>query len=210
MVRKLTGYWLRLLLCQRGWVEHDVSQLSIEDYETRMLSHSFCFDLVSISFLCLYPTSFMNSNLVFGSRFLHTLFGFCMQLEVMSSNNWTNGAILAWHTMALELTFVTDRYRQMPTFGRDTIRRFSANVSDMKKFAGRDFEDLLQVVTLPHWILIVLIPIIVPSAQSLPLKAFSHHPTTPSLLICFSYLQPGMPAPNFVYILKPHWITWTK
>jgi hypothetical protein len=37
------------------------------------------------------------------------------------------------------------RYRFIPTFGCDTIRRFSNNVSEMKKLAGRDFEDLLQV-----------------------------------------------------------------
>lgn len=37
------------------------------------------------------------------------------------------------------------RYRQMPTFGGDTIRRFSSNVSEMKKMAARDYADLLQV-----------------------------------------------------------------
>ena len=37
------------------------------------------------------------------------------------------------------------RYRQVPTFGRSTIRRFSENASGMKKLAARDFEDLLQV-----------------------------------------------------------------
>ena len=37
------------------------------------------------------------------------------------------------------------RYRKMPTFGRDTIRRFSANTSEMKRLAARDFEGLLQV-----------------------------------------------------------------
>jgi hypothetical protein len=37
------------------------------------------------------------------------------------------------------------RFRQIPTFGRSTIRRFHRNVSDMKKMAGRDFEDILQV-----------------------------------------------------------------
>jgi hypothetical protein len=36
-------------------------------------------------------------------------------------------------------------YRQVPTFGRDTIRKFSNNASEMKKLAARDFEDLLQV-----------------------------------------------------------------
>lgn len=38
------------------------------------------------------------------------------------------------------------RYRLMPTFGKDTIRRFSANSSEMKKMAAHDFEDLLQVI----------------------------------------------------------------
>ena len=37
------------------------------------------------------------------------------------------------------------RYRDIPTFGRDTIRKFVKNVSGMSKLAARDFEDLLQV-----------------------------------------------------------------
>lgn len=36
-------------------------------------------------------------------------------------------------------------YRKIPTFGRDTIRKFSDNVSALTKLAARDFEDLLQV-----------------------------------------------------------------
>ncbi|KAJ7642811.1 hypothetical protein B0H17DRAFT_884233, partial [Mycena rosella] len=36
------------------------------------------------------------------------------------------------------------RFRKVPTFGRSTIRRFHANVSEMKKMAARDFEDILQ------------------------------------------------------------------
>ncbi|KAH9918886.1 uncharacterized protein BXZ73DRAFT_52743 [Epithele typhae] len=36
------------------------------------------------------------------------------------------------------------RYSQVPTFGRDTIRRFGGNVSALKKLAARDFEDILQ------------------------------------------------------------------
>jgi hypothetical protein len=46
------------------------------------------------------------------------------------------------------------RFRDVPTFGRDTIRKFHANVSDMKKLAARDFEDILQVRTfniMSHW-----------------------------------------------------------
>ena len=37
------------------------------------------------------------------------------------------------------------RYRQIPTFGSGTIRKFSQNSSEMRKLAARDFEDLLQV-----------------------------------------------------------------
>jgi hypothetical protein len=36
-------------------------------------------------------------------------------------------------------------FRDMPTFGSSTIRRFASNASEMKKLAARDFEDLLQV-----------------------------------------------------------------
>lgn len=38
-----------------------------------------------------------------------------------------------------------DRYRNVPSFGRSTIRKFHNNASAMKKLAARDFEDLLQV-----------------------------------------------------------------
>ncbi|KAG2350005.1 hypothetical protein BDR05DRAFT_872571 [Suillus weaverae] len=38
----------------------------------------------------------------------------------------------------------TYRYRQVPTFGRGTIRRFHKNASAMKRLAARNFKDLLQ------------------------------------------------------------------
>lgn len=37
-----------------------------------------------------------------------------------------------------------DSFRQVPTFGRTTIRCFHKNVSGMKKLAARDYEDQLQ------------------------------------------------------------------
>ena len=55
--------------------------------------------------------------------------------------------ILIVYNLILSLT----RYRQIPSFGRDTIRRFAANCSEMKKMAARDFENLLQVrSSAPH------------------------------------------------------------
>jgi hypothetical protein len=43
------------------------------------------------------------------------------------------------------ILYIWYRYRQIPTFGQDTIRRFTANASAMRKLGARDFEDLLQV-----------------------------------------------------------------
>ncbi|KAJ7076247.1 hypothetical protein B0H15DRAFT_790815 [Mycena belliarum] len=37
-----------------------------------------------------------------------------------------------------------ERYRQVSSFGRSTIRRFPHNVSEMKKLGARDYEDILQ------------------------------------------------------------------
>jgi hypothetical protein len=52
-----------------------------------------------------------------------------------------------------------ERYREVPTFGRDTIRKFSSNSSEMKKMAARDFEDILQVcliyLCMIYWRLII-------------------------------------------------------
>ncbi|KAJ3536274.1 hypothetical protein NMY22_g6101 [Coprinellus aureogranulatus] len=48
---------------------------------------------------------------------------------------------------AIDTTFIStlnSRFRQVPTFGRDTIRRFSKNVSDRKQFGAREYEDVLQ------------------------------------------------------------------
>ncbi|KAF8189081.1 hypothetical protein K438DRAFT_2144948, partial [Mycena galopus ATCC 62051] len=38
------------------------------------------------------------------------------------------------------------RFRMVPTFGRDTIRRITSNASERKKLAGRDYEDFLQTI----------------------------------------------------------------
>ena len=43
------------------------------------------------------------------------------------------------------IVLIVIRYREIPTFGAGTIRRFASNASAMKKLGARDFEDLLQV-----------------------------------------------------------------
>ncbi|EMD39369.1 hypothetical protein CERSUDRAFT_134414, partial [Gelatoporia subvermispora B] len=70
------------------------------------------------------------------------------------------------------------RFRQVPPFGRSTIRRFSNNVSSMKKLAARDFEDMLQVFS------------------SLPMT------TKLSWTCCMNWYH-GTPMRNCVYIQTP-------
>jgi hypothetical protein len=48
------------------------------------------------------------------------------------------------HLFVETLTSV-QRFRELPSFGKDTIRRFSNNVSGLRKLAARDFENIFQV-----------------------------------------------------------------
>jgi hypothetical protein len=58
----------------------------------------------------------------------------------------TNGEHLNVFLISLQpLSSIVSSYRQIPTFGVGTIRKFASNASEMKKLAGRDFEDLLLV-----------------------------------------------------------------
>ncbi|KAJ7503572.1 hypothetical protein B0H11DRAFT_2355155, partial [Mycena galericulata] len=51
------------------------------------------------------------------------------------------------------------RYRMVPPFGRAVIRRFVGNASAMKKMAARNFEDLLQAISLRIDIIQCAIPV---------------------------------------------------
>jgi hypothetical protein len=62
--------------------------------------------------------------------------------------NWIDGtqpSFVELEQPLLILDACLSRFRQVPTFGRDSIRRFSSNISELKKLAARDFEDILQV-----------------------------------------------------------------
>ncbi|KAG8898963.1 hypothetical protein FRC00_002093 [Tulasnella sp. 408] len=43
-----------------------------------------------------------------------------------------------------EVVELDRRFREVPPFGRDTIRRIGYNVSELKQLAARDYEDILQ------------------------------------------------------------------
>ncbi|KZT55342.1 hypothetical protein CALCODRAFT_437337 [Calocera cornea HHB12733] len=53
--------------------------------------------------------------------------------------------ILHAHDPSTVLEFNT-RFREVPKFGRETIRKFVGNVSDLKQMAARDYEDILQCI----------------------------------------------------------------
>ncbi|KAJ2920454.1 hypothetical protein H1R20_g16640, partial [Candolleomyces eurysporus] len=55
---------------------------------------------------------------------------------LLDAFTWPSGP-----TLAAKLDF---RYRSTPTFGQDSIRKFSSNASEMKRRAARDYENLLQ------------------------------------------------------------------
>nr|GAT43813.1 predicted protein [Mycena chlorophos] len=63
------------------------------------------------------------------------------------------GVVKALFTHLIRMLYALDkskvvefdaRFRLVPTFGRMTIRRFHQSISEMKKMAARDFEDILQ------------------------------------------------------------------
>lgn len=95
--------------------------------------------------------------------------------------------------------FHSSRLSQTPIFGQNTIRRFPANVSGMKRLAARDFEDILQVSSISRtsrnkhlirWC-------IISSALFQPLRAYSLKSTTRSYPSFFLRCAPGMRLPNY-------------
>ena len=104
-----------------------------------------------------------------------------------------------------QLTMV--RFRLVPTFGRDTIRKFSSNVSGLTKLAARDFEDILQVGDSLNnvflWFSLIF------SVQYLSLMVSFLNHTIPSSSTSCSNLLHGMPSANFACILRQCFTTST-
>ena len=101
---------------------------------------------------------------------------------------------------------IENRFRQIPTFGWFTIRRFHNNVSEMKKLAARNFEDILQVRKHVLSMSISMPTIILASVLSQCSKAFS---LSPSMEFYFGFctrLQNGTCLLNSDCTLNLHWI----
>ena len=54
------------------------------------------------------------------------------------------GTVFCWIHICAHCLLLCS-FQQIPTFSQDTIHKFQSNVSELKKMAARDFEDLLQV-----------------------------------------------------------------
>jgi hypothetical protein len=105
------------------------------------------------------------------------------------------------------LTCGDHSYREIPSFGRDTIRSFSANCSEMKKMAAHDFENLLQVcsnVGFDH----SCIADNIFSAPSLFLMDFFRNRITEWSCNYFSSWLTGMGWENCVFIMTIYWRSW--
>lgn len=103
-------------------------------------------------------------------------------------------------------------YREVPTFGRDTIRKFSSNCSEMKRLAARDFEDLLQVNSTSQRSMKILL-IHVSSIYSVPyrcLRVFYQCNITRTWSLCSSIWATGTPLQNWECTQKSLWVLWMK
>ena len=63
--------------------------------------------------------------------------------KVQTFNKWC--AQFKSHIVQYQLPDCHTSFCQVPVFGETTIHRFEGDVSEMKRLAGHDFEELLQV-----------------------------------------------------------------
>jgi len=93
--------------------------------------------------------------------FLTWVWAWCLESNIYPSTShfgqsswghplWTGLLVSTHYLVDDEVSggFWLRRYRQVLTFRRDTICQFVRNVSELKRTAVRDFEDILQVNTL--------------------------------------------------------------
>ncbi|KZT71629.1 hypothetical protein DAEQUDRAFT_665724 [Daedalea quercina L-15889] len=101
------------------------------------------------------PISILPRRSAFSTRFADTGFNFYSMFVPDVLHEFELGVWKAIFIHLLRILYaegkdriqiMNQRFRMVPTFGRNTIRRFSRNVSGLKQMAGRDFEDILQVI----------------------------------------------------------------
>ena len=95
------------------------------------------------------------------------------------------------------------RYRMVPTFGGNTIRKFASNTSEMKRMAACDFEDVLQVSLPPHFFAFEFL-LDVTSVQSQYLMDYFLSHTIKMLWLCYLHVPIGTGLQNCICILMKH------
>ena len=98
----------------------------------------------SISFQWLWSISSMNSSLASGKQYWPTSLGSYTPPKRRTEFSYLTRGKSFWISL-MHILNIYLRFHDIPTFGWGTIRHFADNVSEMKKLAGRDFEDILQV-----------------------------------------------------------------
>lgn len=134
-----------------------------------------------------------------------TLYGCVMPWVKTLFQSSTNGLSLEKFTVHQDSFVFGLRFRLIPTFGRSTIRRFVNNVSEMKKLAARDFEDILQVCSVYLWTHFLSYLMVYFSAHPLASKDFSLQNLRVLTLLCKTCLhrwQPGMHMQNCAFTLN--------
>ena len=94
-------------------------------------------------------------------------------------------------------------YRMVPTFGGDTIRKFTSNTSEMKRMAAHDFEDVLQVSLAPNFFALWFL-LDVTSVQSRYLMDYFLSHTTKMSWLCYLHVPIGTGLRNCACILMKH------
>ncbi|KAG6914461.1 hypothetical protein DXG01_017109 [Tephrocybe rancida] len=97
--------------------------------------------------------SFVPIMNAFSDKLSESGFNFFQMLVVDILHEWEIGTWKATFIHLIRLIYAVNaanvnrldaRFRDTPTFGSDTIRKFSSNSSEMKKLAAHNYEDLLQ------------------------------------------------------------------
>ncbi|KAF7976664.1 hypothetical protein HWV62_6005 [Athelia sp. TMB] len=159
--------------CPRCYVEKgDIHRLGqAKDRQTRTKARSYLGDIISKARRFIYETgNIVSSTIVEALLFARSLvptvstlaeklspFGFDPH-EIMVVDLMHEFELGVWKSVFIHLIRILHaaapagrlvaeldrRYRMMPTFGHSKIRKFTTNVSEMKKLAAHNYEDLLQ------------------------------------------------------------------
>ncbi|TFK34101.1 hypothetical protein BDQ12DRAFT_700523 [Crucibulum laeve] len=138
-------------LLMRSNTEHE-SHGSIKEAREQIYKQSFSVDSASVKRLMMKHSLVPTSNAFFEKLYKHgfdihssLVVDFMHEVELGVWKSLFTHLLHILQAVDINLISELDRhYRTIPSFGRDSIRRFSANTSEMKKLAAQDFENLLQ------------------------------------------------------------------